>query len=160
MLKLLLAFVMTQAAAAKTTADQFLPYLNTIAVAAILLDRIKNRGKKEGVDETTVNDFGARVGKVEAANKVFEGQFSEHQRQLAEVLAQNGQLLREIGHAEKGADQCREDTEKFAINIGVKVDEMRRELSGKIGDLTVQLEGVKTEVRLRAQFGERDRRGP
>ena len=143
--------------------DRILPtnlgaLLAMLISAGLLIDRVKNRGKKEGVDEATVNGLGVRISKTETNIDRLFGQFAEHQRTVDRVLGANENLLKEIGHAEKGASQCREDYERFTIEIGTKVDDMRRELSGKIGELAIQLKGVETEVKLRAQFDERDNR--
>lgn len=157
--------LLAQSTAEKVGLESWVPnnlvgVLTAISVGGLLIEKLVNRGKKQGVDESTVNGMGLRITKVEADNKRLEGQFAEHQRSVDRVLLQNEGLLKEIGKAENAAARCGDDMERYTIQVGTKVDEMRRELSGKIGDLTVQLEGVKTEVRLRAQFEERDRREP
>lgn len=154
--------------------ESFLPTslvgaLGVLVSGGLLVDRIKNRGRKEGVSEGALNGMGERVGKVEANHKTLEGQFTEHQRSVDRVLVQNDNLLREIGKADRSVTQCRDDTERFSIDIGTKVDTMRRDvlasventrrdLDAKIGDLNVAVEGVKTEVRLRAEFDDQRRR--
>jgi hypothetical protein len=158
-------FAIVQSTAEKVGLESWVPnnlvgVLTAISVGGLLIEKLVNRGKKQGVDESTVNGMGVRITKVEADNKRLEGQFQEHQRSVDRVLLQNEGLLKEIGKAENAASRCGDDMERYTIQVGAKVDDMRRELSGKIGDLTVQLEGVKTEVRLRAQFEERDRREP
>jgi hypothetical protein len=105
---------------------------------------------------------------VEQNHERLEGQFLEHQRTVDRILAQNGQLLTEIGRAERSAGQCREDTERYTLEIGSKVDTLRREVLAEVGGarrefteqtgtINVELGKLATEVRLRAEFDARDR---
>ena len=167
--------LMLQDASAKMVGlESWLPtslggWLAVLTAGGLLIDRIKNRGKKDAVDETTLNGLGDRVTKTEHKFDRLDGQFTEHQRAVDRVLVQNENLLREIGKSERSVQQCHDDTEKFSIELGTKVDTMRRdvlaevrqtrdELTEKIGTLEVGLESVKTEVRLRAEFDSRDDR--
>ena len=137
------AFLLAIALQADTVGDRFgiesiLPtsvggWLAIFTAAGLLIDRIRNRGKKEGVDEATVNGLGSRVHDVELVVERIEGQFLEHQHTVDRVLFSNENLLKEIGKADRSVVQCREDTEKFAIEIGSKVDAMRRDVLSEVG---------------------------
>lgn len=151
-----------QAVTTTSVVDRLLPsnlgaLLAMLISAGLLIDRIKNRGKKEGVDESTLNGMGTRIGKVEESQKRMEGQFTEHQRSVDRVLHEHGQLLTAIGQAKNASDRCLDDMQKFTIDIGSKIDGMRRELVDQVSGIKVSLEAVKTEVRLRAEFEERER---
>ena len=142
--------------------ESFLPtsvvgWLGTITTAALLIDRIRNRGKKEGVDETQLNGLGERVKAVESNHGRLEGQFIEHQRTVDRVLTANAQLLTEIGRAERASSLCREDTERYTLEIGSKVDTLRREVLAEVGTLNTSVAKLETEVRLRAEFDARER---
>ena len=153
--------------------ESFLPtsvigWLGILTSLSLVIDRIWNRGKKEGVSETTINDFGQRVKAVESNHERLEGQFIEHQRTVDRVLVANENLLKEIGRAERASMTAREDSEKFTLDIGSKVDALRRdvlaevgsarrEFSAQTGAIEVALGKLETEVRLRAEFEARER---
>lgn len=171
MLALLLAIQETDG---KKLVESFLPtsvvgWLTTIGLILSVAERIWNRGKKQGVSEETVNGMGLRVKAVEEKNKMLEGRFEEHQRSVDRILVQNEHLIKELGKAERGTDQCREDTERFTIEIGSKVDSMRRDVMAELstsrrefgeraGALEVAVGVLTREVQLRAEFEEREDR--
>lgn len=132
-------------------------WIAVLVSGGLLIDRIRNRGKREGVDESTLNGMGSRIEKVEKGQERMEGQFSEHQRSVDRVLHEHGQLLTQIGQAKNSSDRCLDDMQKFTIDIGSKIDQLRREVVDQVGGIKVSLEAVKTEVRLRAEFEERGR---
>lgn len=170
----MLALFILQDTASRFGIESILPssvlgWLSVVTAGGLLIDRIRNRGKKEGVDEATINGLGARVRDVETNHERLEGQFLEHQRTVDRILAQNGQLLTEIGRAERSAGQCREDTERYTLEIGSKVDTLRREVlaelgsartdfSERTGKIEVDIGKLTTEVKLRAEFDARDDR--
>jgi hypothetical protein len=161
-----------QSSATRVGLDSWLPntatgWITTIGFLGLLGKEIWKRGQKEAVSEETINGMGARIEAVERSNSQLVGQFQEHQRTVDRILASNEKLLVEIGHAEKGAAQCREDTEKYTLEIGSKVDTLRREilaelreareeLSNRTGNMEVKVGELATEVRLRAEFDARD----
>jgi hypothetical protein len=152
-----------QAVADKPIPDKVWPtsvgaWIAVFLSGGLLIDRIKNRGKKEGIDETALNGIGSRVEKVEKAQERMDGQFQEHQRSVDRVLGEHGNLLTALGKAERSSERCLDDMQKFTIDIGSKIDNLRREVVEQVSDIKVSLEGVKTEVRLRAEFEERERK--
>lgn len=172
MLALLLSAI--QDAEGRKLVESILPtsligWLTTIGLVVSVGERIWNRGKHQGVSEQTVNGMGVRVKAIEDGYARLEGQFTEHQRSVDRVLGQNEHLIKELGKAERGTDQCREDTEKFSIEIGSKVDTMRRdvlqelretreEFGSRAGALEVNIGVLTREVQLRAEFNARDDR--
>lgn len=153
--------------------ESFLPtsvlgWLGILTTVGLVIDRVWNRGKKEGVSEETINGIGLRVKAVESNHERLEGQFIEHQRTVDRVLVANENLLKEIGRAERASMTAREDSEKFTIDIGSKVDALRRDVLAEVGDarrefsaqagaMEVALGKLETEVRLRAEFEARER---
>lgn len=132
-------------------------WLGVTLSIGLVIDRIRNRGKREGVDEAQLNGLGERVKTVEANHERLEGQFIEHQRTVDRVLTANAQLLTEIGRAERASSLCREDTERYTLEIGSKVDTLRREVLAEVGTLNTSVARLETEVRLRAEFDARER---
>lgn len=169
----LYAIAVLQSAAEKVGLEGWVPnnlvgVLTAISVGGLLVEKLVNRGKKQGVDESTVNGLGSRITNVEQNHTKLEGQFAEHQRSVDRVLVQNEGILREIGKAERSVTQCQDDTEKFSIEIGGKVDTMRRDVMAELqaarrefaertGKIEVGLAEVKREVELRAEFENRER---
>lgn len=151
-----------QAVADKPLPDRVWPtsvgaWVAVVVSGGLLFDRIKNRGKKEGIDESVLNGMGERVQKVETAQTALEGRFLEHQRSVDRLIDQHSQLLNQIGKAEKSSERCFDDMQKFTIDIGSKIDNLRREVVDQVGAIKVSLAEVKTEVNLRAKFDERER---
>jgi hypothetical protein len=114
-----------------------------------------------------LNGYGGRLEKVEGDVKTLTGIVEAQSRALERVTAVHEAMLQQLGKAEKSAEQCSEDMGQYARDLGARMDEWRRELSGKIGalrddfhhvdkELSSKLEGVQAELRLTRPTGRRD----
>lgn len=167
----MLAFFLLQSSAEKIGLEGWLPttatgWITTVGFIGLLGKEIWKRGQKEAVSEAAFNGMGARVTAAEKKNEQLFGQFQEHQRTVDRILLSNEKLLLEIGHAERSAQQCRDDTDRYTIEIGSKVDTLRREVLAELretreefgdraGKLEVDIATLTREVKLRAEFDDR-----
>lgn len=95
-----------------------------------------------------LNGLGARVTKVEDAQKKTEERELLWIRSLDKVLAAQEGLLEKIGAANHGATACGEDMQKYAVEIGSKFDELRRTVNDEGRKAGERLQAVETELRI------------
>lgn len=106
-----------------------------------------------------LNGYGQRLTDVEGKVDKLAGLVAEQTRSLDLVRAVHEAMLKQLGKAERSAEQCGEDMGEYAREIGSKLDAWRREQSGDVAalrndfhevdkTLSMKLEGLEREVRL------------
>lgn len=116
-----------------------------------------DRGKRE----EKINGWGRRVDEtVEEMTKV-KGRQEGHERLMASIVADQVRITEALGKAVRAAEDCESGSERRTIEIGVKVDEMRRSIETKIGAFGERLAGVERELELgrRMRFNPQQQRG-
>lgn len=95
-----------------------------------------------------LNGLGARVTKVEDAQKKTEEREAQWLRSLDKVLLAQEGLLEKLGAASKGADSCSDEMQKYAIEIGSKFDALQRTVNEEGRKAGERLQAVETELRI------------
>lgn len=116
---------------------------------------VVDRGKRE----EKINGWGKRVDEtVEEVAKVKAKQ-EEHARVMSGIVETQERIAEALGEAKQTAEDCRNDASDHARELGVKVDEMRRSIEGKISAFGERLAGVERELELgrRARFNPQQR---
>jgi hypothetical protein len=116
-----------------------------------------DRGKRE----EKINGWGRRVDETVEEMRKVSGKQEEHARLMASIVADQVRITEALGEAKKGAEDCEASSERHTIEIGVKVDEMRRSIEGKISAFGERLAGVERELELGRQvrFNQSPQRG-
>lgn len=105
-----------------------------------------------------LNGYGERLNQHKVTMETFRAQATEFERQVQRVTVAQEQLLREIAAAQKTAEGCGAQMQDFAIQIGSKIDEMRRESRNEARETGERLASLETAVRMVSSSGEPERR--
>lgn len=98
-----------------------------------------------------LNGLGGRVDAVEQRLSIIDGQNIERDKAFALMVQANAQLIQQIGEAKKSSEQCDSNSEQYFVQIGSKIDEMRRELGSKSELYVGKFAAIETELRIRNQ---------
>lgn len=102
-----------------------------------------------------LNGYGDRLSRVENSQEEIKGAMATLQQVSANLLAAQGQLLEKIGDAKRHADECQTITRDLGIDLGSKMDELRRTLDRNERDIALQMRELTTELRTRGYIGPR-----
>ncbi len=106
-----------------------------------------DRGKRE----QKINDWGERVNVWGEDVKRLEGTMGEHEKLMVGIVTTQERITLELGKATTKAEDSEATSERHAIELGVKVDEMRRSLEQKLGTFGERMAGVERELELGRQ---------
>jgi hypothetical protein len=101
-----------------------------------------DRGRRE----EKINGWGKRVDETAGELAHIRGVQEEHARVMAGIVAAQERITEALGEAKKSAEDCETTAERHAIELGTKVDDMRRSIEGKIGGFAERLAGVERIV--------------
>ncbi|MCY7380686.1 MAG: hypothetical protein LH467_15265 [Gemmatimonadaceae bacterium] len=105
-----------------------------------------------GKQEQKINDWGARVNMFGDDLKRIEGVQLEHAKLMAGIVSDQVRITQELGRSERAAEECGDNATKHSIEIGVKVDNMRLSIEGKISAFGERMAGVERELELGRQM--------
>jgi hypothetical protein len=103
-----------------------------------------DRGRRE----EKINGWGKRVDDTASALEHIRGTQEEHARLMAGIVATQERITEALGESRRASEDCESNAERHSIEIGVKVDEMRRSIEDKIGKFGERLAGVERELEL------------
>lgn len=98
-----------------------------------------------------LNGLGDRVDKLTSRADAAEAREKDLATAVDRITSSTEQLLREVGRAQRQADDCDGNTERFAIDIGSKLNDFQRTLGERIGSLGERMAGVERELELGRQ---------
>lgn len=129
-------------------------WLTLILAVFGLVGGIIAYGKQQGRQTSQLNAFGRRVKQLEDNDTKRDAEIRTLHDDVRRVLNAHDGLLKEIARASKTAEQCEELMEKYAIEIGIKIDEWRRTSERWHSDFDRELHGLTVELRVRKLIGE------
>lgn len=103
-----------------------------------------------------MDGLGVRVREVELAQERISEALRDHDLAFERTTAAQTSILEKLGKAERSAEACSDDMQRYAIEIGVKVDSITRKLSSTELELSNRLVGVEKELQLTREL-ERER---
>lgn len=95
-----------------------------------------------------LNGLGERVTAVENRQERSEEREQQILRSIDKVTAAQDGLLKELGRAQAGAVTCSEEMEKYAIDVGAKVDELAKSVAREARAAGERLQALETELSL------------
>ena len=143
---------------AQTTEDKIWPtsiagWVPTIGLGALVFDRLWNRGKKEGVDEGTLNGIGARVTVVEASFTRADARLDELERRADKSDLEMRAAVGDISRLEAKVDQMLSQGTENKLEIIGEFQRIATEVRTGFHELDVKVE------RMAAVADERERAG-
>lgn len=118
----------------------------TAALVSILYGYAKGIAK--------LNGYGERLQRQEGKVERLSAQATEFERQVARVTDAQERLLDRIGAAERSAEGCNANVTNFGIEIGSKVDDLRRTMEREARSAGERLVAVETKLDLIVGGGE------
>lgn len=119
-------------------------WITTLGFIGGLALYLVDRGKRE----EKINGWGKRVDDFKEELATVRGTQEEQARIMAGIVADQVRFAEAMGKAVRASEDCEAGSERRTIEIGVKVDEMRRSIEGKIGAFGERLAGVERELEL------------
>lgn len=95
-----------------------------------------------------LNGLGERVTAVENRQTRAEEREQQILRAIDKMTTAQDELLKEVGRAHASAATCSKEMEEYAIDVGAKVDELRRIVNDEGRKAGERLQAVETELRL------------
>lgn len=95
-----------------------------------------------------LNGLGERVTAVEQAQKQSEAREAQFLRSVDKVLAAQDALLERVARNDKATEDCRDVMQQYALEVGVKIDELRKLVNDEGRRAGERLQAVETEIKV------------
>lgn len=131
-------------------------WITVLGFIGILIGYIVERTRRD----EKINGWGARVDEFGKELATVRGTQEEHAKVMAGIVAAQERIVEELGKATKAAEDCEATSERHTLELGSKVDDMRRSIEAKIGQFGERLAGVERELELGRTSRFNHQRGP